>query len=243
MKRIIPADRSIVVSADVSHLDAFHELLVSICGIPEIGAIKVGALLGLSDLEFSIELVRGLIGADFPVIYDHQKGGTDIPEMGAPFARLLKGYGVDAVILFPFTGPRTQMAWTDACLSEGLTVLTGGMMTHPQFLKSEGGYIHDDAPEQIYRLACKLGVRDFVVPGTKVAWVKKIREWLERELGRGEFDLYAPGFIAQGGDITECGREAGPRFHAIVGRHIYGQRTTDDIRRAAMTVARAVHSA
>ena len=241
MKRIIEAKRSVIVSADVSDFDKLQMILEGILGIPGIEAIKVGALLGLHNLEFAIELIKNMMGPNFLVIYDHQKGGTDIPDMGAPFVRLLKNYGLDAVILFPLTGPRTQEAWTEACFNEGLTVLTGGMMTHPQFLVSEGGYIDDDAPEQIYRRACKLGVRHFVVPGTKIEWVRRIRGWLLEELGEGGFVPYAPGFISQGGDITECGRAAGEEFHAIAGRVIYEQPTAEKIREAALAITRALN--
>ena len=241
MKRIIEAKRSVIVSADVSDFDKLQMILEGILGIPGIEAIKVGALLGLHNLEFAIELIKNMMGPNFLVIYDHQKGGTDIPDMGAPFVRLLKNYGLDAVILFPLTGPRTQEAWTEACFNEGLTVLTGGMMTHPQFLMSEGGYIDDNAPERIYRSACDLGVRHFVVPGTKIEWVHRIRGWLLDKLGEGEFALYAPGFISQGGSITECGHAAGSEFHAIVGRYIYEQSTVEGMREAALSVTRALN--
>lgn len=134
---------------------------------------------------------------------------------------------VQAAILFPFAGPATQKAWTEACQSigahqdEGINVLIGGHMTHDKFLASEGGYIADDAPERIYRLAAEMGIRDFVVPGNKVEFVTKYRELLESILGEGQFCLYAPGFVSQGGDISETGRAAGRKWHAIVGSAIY----------------------
>lgn len=241
MKRIIEAERSVIVAADVIDLDSLNRLIEGICEIPGIGAFKLGSLLGMCDLDRAVMAIRDVMGSDFPIIYDHQKGGTDIPEMGAPFARALEWSGVNAAILFPFTGPRTQEAWTEACFNEGLAVLTGGMMTHPQFLVSEGGYIDDDAPKKIYQRACKLGVRHFVVPGTKLEWVQWIRGWLLDELGEGGFVLYAPGFISQGGSITECGHAAGPEFHAIVGRYIYEQPTVEAMREAALSVTRALN--
>ena len=33
--------------------------------------------------------------------------------------------------------------------------------------------------------------------------------------------FYAPGFVAQGGVITETGKAAGKKWHAIVGRGVY----------------------
>jgi hypothetical protein len=141
--------------------------------------------------------------------------------MGGQFAKMLKRAGVDAAILFPHSGPATQWEWTKACQGEGLRILVGLAMTHSQFLVSEGGYISDDAPVRAFELACAQGVTDFVVPGTKLAWVTKLRGVLDEKLGHGEYDLYAPGFISQGGDISECARAAGLRFHAIVGSALY----------------------
>jgi len=176
-------------------------------------------------------------GIGVPIIYDHQKAGNDIPDMGKGFAEDLKDAGVTAVILFPFTGPTTQEVWTKACLGVGLQVLTGGMMTHPKFLVSEGGYIADKSVERIFRLACQLGVQHFVVPGNKLDWVKRIRGWLIKELGEGNFVLYAPGFITQKGDISECGRIAGKEWHAIVGSAIYEAK---DMREAAIAITRQI---
>jgi orotidine-5'-phosphate decarboxylase len=101
--------------------------------------------------------------------------------------------------------------------------MVGGVMTHKQFLVSEGGYISDDAPERIFRQAAQEGVRHFVVPGTKIEWVRTLRGFLVEELGEGNFVLYAPGFLTQGGSISECGQAAGDEWHAIVGSAIYGK--------------------
>ena len=45
------------------------------------------------------------------LVYDHQKGGTDIPRKGDSFAEDCKYAGMDAAILFPFGGPETQRHW------------------------------------------------------------------------------------------------------------------------------------
>ncbi|MES2202853.1 MAG: hypothetical protein V4474_00785 [Patescibacteria group bacterium] len=221
-KRLIAADRSIMIAADVPTIAA-AKLLASV-GLTNTGvsSYKVGFQLGLKGLEGVVQSIRHSAGHTV-VIYDHQKAGNDIPDMGAKLASQLKIFGVDAVILFPFTGPDVQREWTKACKGEGLHVLVGGMMTHDRFLVSEGGYIDNDTPERIYKSAIEQEVTDFVMPGTKLEWVQKICQWLEHGLGHGNYDAYAPGFISQGGDITKCGKAAGPRFHAIVGSAIYGK--------------------
>jgi orotidine-5'-phosphate decarboxylase len=96
-------------------------------------------------------------------------------------------------------------------------------MTHKAFLTSEGGFIDDEAPRRAFELAADHGVTDYVVPGNKAAAVVEYKRLLEAK--RVPYTLYAPGFIAQGGDITECGRVAGERWHAIVGSAIYSARS------------------
>jgi len=240
MERIIPFKRSVVFAADVSTLDELKDLAGAMAGIRGIGGSKVGFTLGLQDLLTVTQIIKDYLGTNFPVIYDHQKAGNDIPDMGKGFAKVLKASGVDAAILFPFAGPATQEAWTKACFDEGLQVLTGGVMTHAEFLESEGGYVADSAVLKIYGLACELGVRHFVVPGTKINWVTAIRRFLVKELEEGNFILYAPGFITQKGDISECGQAAGDEWHAIVGSAIYNQVTREAKRAAAIAVTRQI---
>lgn len=127
-----------------------------------------------------------------------------------------------------------------ACHDAELPMIVGGIMTHPKFLVSEGGYIADEAVEKIYRLACHWGVTNFVVPGTKLHWVKKVREILVEELGDGNFVLWAPGFITQGGDISECGQVAGAFWHGIVGGGIYNKPTAEEQRQAAMIATQKI---
>lgn len=237
MKHCTVGGCGIVVAADVPTLDKLNDLLIAINDVPSIVGIKIGFLLAMEGLADVANAIRYHLGDNVDIIYDHQKAGNDIPDMGVPFARSLKRAGVDAAILFPFAGPETQKAWTEACFGEGLEVLTGGVMTHPKVLVSEGGYIADDAVLRIYSLAAELGCRQFVVPGTKLDWVIRIREFLEQKIGQGGFSLHAPGFLTQGGDISECGKAAGSSFYPIVGRAIYDHPTFDFQRAAAMAIS------
>ena len=240
MKRIIKAKRSVIIATDVPDAESLQKLVLAVKDVSGIGGFKLGFELGLQNLSSMAAIIRSnFSNRDVLTIYDHQKAGNDIPNMGINFARTLKKADVDAAILFPFTGPATQEKWTKSCFDAGLQVLTGGIMTHPKCLVSEGGYIADEAPERIFRLACKLGVRHFVVPGNKIGWVVKLRVILVEELGEGNFVLYAPGFITQKGDISECGRAAGDNWHAIVGSAIYGKgefNSFEDMRKAAIAV-------
>lgn len=239
MAPIIERKRSVIVAADVPNRKALEFLAQNMTPIEGISGFKLGITAGLDGLKLSIASVKDNF-ANTLIIYDHQKAGNDIPDMGGPFAEKLKEAGVNAAILFPFTGPKTQEAWMRACRDVQLDIIVGGMMTHPEFLRSEGGYIDDETPERIYRMACQYGVTNFVVPGTKLNWVKKIRNWIVEELGENSFALYAPGFITQGGDISECGQAAGNEWHAIVGGAIYKKTTKSEQVTAALAVTKQI---
>lgn len=237
--RIIKSQKSVIVACDVD-VKNLSDLIDATIEVPGISGYKLGFNLGLKGLYNIASLIRSKGEKEGwleqVVIYDHQKAGNDIPKMGKNFAQTLKDARVDAVILFPFAGPATQQKWTEECLNVGLKVIVGGIMTHQQFLVSEGGYIADNAPAMIFELAAKQGIRHYVVPGTKINWVIKLRSILDNLIGPDEYALYAPGFISQGGDITECGRAAGENWHAIVGSAIYSKPTVEEMREAAMTV-------
>lgn len=234
MDRLIPANRSLIVAADVRPCRCAGLMRSLISAATHIGAVKLGfsgAYNGLADgvdrTRFGLEDWHD--GQKVPIIFDPQKGATDIPDMGQRFAAEVKRARCDAVILFPFAGPATQSAWTKYCQDAGLRVIIGAVMTHPQFLVSEGGYIADDAPLRIFAQACKDGVTDFVVPGSKIAWVTTLRQQLVGELGPDSFDLYAPGLGKVPGDIRTCAAAAGLRFHAIVGGPIYDAAQSDRV--------------
>ena len=229
MEKLIAAKRSVIVACDVLTNGDLAKLVAQTSPVPGIGGYKIGSLLTMRyGLGRVVEIVRA--NTNLPIIYDHQKAATDIPELGEEFGKVCKSGEAVAVILFPFGGATTEREWIKACQGEGLIVLVGGHMTQPEFLASEGGFIADDAPEKIFKIAMGSGVRDFVVPGNKVGYVRKYRQLFADELDEGNFTLYAPGFITQGGVITETGKMAGENWHAIVGSAIY---KAPDITKAA----------
>jgi orotidine-5'-phosphate decarboxylase len=228
MGKIIKYEQSIIIACDVKTMEEFKKLIEQTHDIDGIGGYKISSVLviryGLSRL---IQIVREF--TDLPIIYDHQKAMTDIPDLGKSFVAVVKECGANALIGFPQSGPITQETWIKACKELGLEVIVGGEMTHPKYKRSEGGYISDEAIDEIYLLAAKLEVNNFVVPGNKVERVKHYREILE-PLVKRDLTFYAPGFIAQGGVITDVAKAAGDSWHAIVGRAIYEAK---DIRAAA----------
>ncbi len=235
MRRLIMQQKSVIPACDVASLEKLKDLVIATSGVPGVGGYKVGLELAI---PFGLSRVVNVIRkrSHLPVIYDHQKGGTDIPELGTKFAKAVQSSGADAVILFPFGGAATEREWIKACQSAGLVVLVGGHMTQPEFIENEGGFIADFGPRRIYQIAAKLGITDFVVPGNKADFVLEYRHLLEGILGVNNFTLYAPGFISQGGDISETGKIAGDNWHAIVGSAIYKEEGIENMRQAALKV-------
>ncbi len=108
---IVPFQRSVVVVADVSTLEDHQKLVKETHNVSGIGGTKVGLDLALGyGLPRLVETTKS-INPNSVFIYDHQKGGTDIPDLGRNFANRCRSSGVDAVILFPQSGPATQEYW------------------------------------------------------------------------------------------------------------------------------------
>jgi orotidine-5'-phosphate decarboxylase len=158
------------------------------------------------------------------VLYDHQKAGNDIPDTSVNFARSMVRGGVDGAILFPFAGPMTQEAWTKALQAEDIGVFTGAEMTHPGFTQATGGSLTERALEDIIDRALDLDVGNFIVPGNKAPKVEKWRTKIETARGIGGYALAAPGFVDQGGSITEAGMAAGQLWHPIIGRGVHANK-------------------
>ncbi len=188
-----------------------------------------------------VDATKGETGK--PVIYDHQKAGTDIPEeTPQKFMDAMVISGINAIILMPQAGPITEYEWIKAAQERNLGVIVGGEMTHPRYkegdLRNLGdknyteifrnlgidrtitGFIRQHTPEDMYEIAARMGVKNFVVPGNKPDKIREYRK-LIKNCGISGESYWSPGLVAQGGEISEGGKAAGERFHAIVGRGIY----------------------
>src|SRR5882757_9070736 len=108
--RIIEADRSIIVAADVEPQN-FERLVHAVGHVEGLSGYKIGFEVGLGlGLREATDIVRSY-GPELRVIYDHQKAATDTPYTGKDFARTMLRGAVDAAILFPFTGPDVEERW------------------------------------------------------------------------------------------------------------------------------------
>ncbi|MGC9554129.1 MAG: orotidine 5'-phosphate decarboxylase / HUMPS family protein, partial [Thermoplasmatota archaeon] len=101
---LFETEHGVIVACDVSTLTDFCDLVEATCPVEGIVGYKVGAMLGLTyGLPALVREVRER--CSLPVIYDHQKAGTDIPPMGAGFARVCSQAGIASFIIFPQAGP------------------------------------------------------------------------------------------------------------------------------------------
>ncbi len=216
MKPIILINRSLIISGDVS-FEKLPELLRATYDLSHVGGYKVPALAGRVGWERWIEEIRKYTTK--PILYDHQKLGTDTPHTAKPMIKELKAAGFDAVFLYPLSGPDTQSALIQAAKEEELGVIVGGLMTHDHYLRSEQGFIADEAVLEIYTKALELGITNFGVPSNKLREVKIIRETLESQGVEPIF--YFIGLGPQGGSLPLPKEVTGEKWHVIVGRDIH----------------------
>ncbi len=209
------------------------------CDLDFVQGFKIGMQIVLRHgLATTVSLIRKR--SDLPIIYDHQKFGTDIPEVcGGKVLDDMKGAGVNGVIIFPLSGSATLEQVVSSCERIGLVPMVGGEMTHRAYLVSEGGYLADDSPGRIYKDACKLGIDHFVLPGTRLDRAKKYYVSLTASVRQPKF-LFPGLGSGQGGDIVEALRlvRSYPGY-AIVGRSIYDAK---DRRKAAIALWNRVSS-
>ncbi|MEW6660116.1 MAG: orotidine 5'-phosphate decarboxylase / HUMPS family protein [Thermodesulfobacteriota bacterium] len=218
---ILHGKYGIIPACDLTGLKELVKLVKETCSLDFIQAYKIGVrMLALEGAKKIVQEIRRF--TDLPIIYDHQKYGTDIPDLsGGDILESLKNAGIDGLIIFPFAGIRTLKATVEGCRRANLLPIVGGEMTHPGFLVSEGGYIADSAPAKIYRDAAHLGVDTFVVPGTKINKIKEYAKLIGDIVPSPR--LMFPGVgKGQSGDIAAAFKAALPyKCSAIVGRGIY----------------------
>ena len=217
--RLIEKDKGIIPACDVP-LDKFEDIVKATKDIDKVVAYKIGFEALADGLNNWVKTARK--HTDKPIIYDHQKAMTDIPDTGKRFAEIIKNAGADAIIGFPLSGPSTQLEWIHSAFENDLEVLIGGEMTHPRFKKSEGGNIADETLVRTYVLGAKAGVNNFVVPGNKPDRIALYKSEIEKAVEGIKPSFYSPGLVAQGGVISEATKVAGDRWYGIVGRGIYG---------------------
>lgn len=234
---MIQQKRSIIPALDTTDIVVAENIVKETTALPFIGAYKVGFSLGLKyGLPRVVERLRHY--SDLPIIYDHQKAATDIPDTGDLFASILTDAGISMAILFPFTGPAVQSAWTQALTDRKITAILGGEMTHDKFFNKDDGYLDYFSPEKIYTKAAVAGIRHFVMPGNKPEKIQRYKQMLT-SVTHDPITIYSPGLVTQGGEISESGKVAGDNWHCIVGRALI---QAQDIAKAAQTLGQQLNT-
>jgi len=140
--------------------------------IPFVVGYKIGALpvleAGLKDTLRSIRKISSK-----PLLYDHQKLGSDLPDIyKGRILDLIKSYGADGVFLFPLGGKEVLEAIINKCIEIELIPVVCGDLSYKGFFAEEGGYIDIDVQQRIYLDAANYGVSHFMMSCNRVDRIK-----------------------------------------------------------------------
>lgn len=129
-----------------------------VAGANPSAGFKLGFGLGLGHgLPETVRRIREW--TDKPLIYDHQKAATDIPDTGALFGDVMKMAG-DQRGDFVSAHGAAHAGGVDArdAGAADESVIVGAVMTHPAYLVSEGGFYRRRGGGGDHRQAAVLGV-------------------------------------------------------------------------------------
>jgi len=172
MDTLLKNKHGIIISCDFSNIEKLEKLVKETCSLDFIQGYKIGMLLTIKN---SIQKITDIIRkhSDLPIIYDHQKFGTDIPEIcSGEILQIIKNAGVNALVVFPLGGGETLKLVIKECFKVGLTPIVGGDMDHTGYIVEEGGYIDESAAQRIYIDAATIGVTHFMLPCSKLNRLK-----------------------------------------------------------------------
>lgn len=226
--------RGIIPACDVETLEDLSAIVKKTHDIEGVVGYKIGCTLALA---FGLSKVTDCIGAysNLPIIYDHQKASTDIPQLGEKFAEACRRSDVKGVILFPQAGPSTEESFISALLRRQMTPIVGGEMTHPRYLAKDGGFIRNGAPKEMYEIAARNGVEHFILPGNKPEALQEYDKIIAPIIDEPRYCM--PGIGTQGGDIEIAFEAVRNRAaYAIIGSSIYKAK---DMRKAASEFSKA----
>jgi orotidine-5'-phosphate decarboxylase len=212
--------RGIILACDVDDLDTLASLVEESRFHHNVVGYKIGFSLALRyGLGRTAATIRS--ATELPIIYDHQKGGTDVPQMGEPFARCCSEAGMNGVIIFPHAGPETMRAFIEAVDRHSMVPIVGVVMTHTAYLGSQGGFINDEAPSRICSQALDMGVKHFVLPGNRPEYLRRYSQEISSKMS-ADISALMPGIGAQGGQIKLAFESTNlARCYAIIGSAIY----------------------
>lgn len=198
----------------------------------EIAGLKIGSILCWKHgLPKVVEALKEI--CDFPVIFDAQKAGTDIPDIVREQAKVVANAGVDAFIAAPQgAGSATLTAFVDACNEYQIIPIVVLEMTHPE----SNAFLSKDAAEEILKKSIELDVRNFVAPANKPERLRVYKKIAKEK--HGVIKILSPGVGPQGGGPNTA-VEAGADF-VIAGRSIYqAEEPKEEVKRIYNLIDRA----
>ncbi len=198
----------------------------------EIAGLKIGSILCW---QYSLrKVVKELKEVcDFPLIFDAQKAGTDIPDMVRKQAKVVADAGIDAFIAAPQgAGSATLTAFVDACNVHQLLPIVVLEMTHPE----SSAFLVGDAADRILEQSLELDVKHFVAPANRPERLSAVKRIAEERAKR--IRILSPGVGPQGGGPDRA-VEAGADF-IIVGRALYqAEEPEEEVKRIYKLISRS----
>lgn len=170
--KLFKLNHGIVISCNFGDYGKLEDIVKSTGNLQFVAGYKIGMELVLkSGLGKAVSLIRKF--TNLPVIYDHQKFGSDVPEIySKSLFENIKSGGADALIILPHSGKETLETSVKRCFDVGLTPVIGGDLTHKGYIMEEGGYIDNNAHQRIYLDAARLGVSHFIMSCTRLDRIK-----------------------------------------------------------------------
>ncbi len=179
----------------------------------QIAAYKISSLQVMeSGLKQAVAELR--LATTLPLIYDHQKGATDIPAIIEKQVQAVSEAGANAFIAVPHgAGLKSLESFVQSCKKFKIEPIVLLEMSHP----GANDFLKENITEKIFECAVELGASYFVMPGNKP---EKIKEY-DKLRATSDKPIYflSPGIGAQGGKAKEA-VQAGCDF-PIIGRAIY----------------------
>jgi orotidine-5'-phosphate decarboxylase len=165
-------NHGIVISCNFNGFQKLEETIKSTSNLPFVAGYKIGIELVLrSGLSKVVNSIRKY--TDLPIIYDHQKFGSDVPEIYTKsLFEAIKSSGADALVIIPHAGKETLNISVKRCFEVGLVPIIGGDLVHKGYIIEEGGYIDNNAHQRIYLDAARLGVSHFIMACSRLDRIK-----------------------------------------------------------------------
>lgn len=123
--------------------------------------------------------------ADKPVIYDHQKFGSDVPDIcSGKILDYIKESGFDAIVILPLSGKEVLESIITKCTKINLLPIVCGDLPYHGYFLAEGGYITTDIQQRIYLGAASLGVSHLMMSCNRMDKIKIYCHQLDAIVGQ-----------------------------------------------------------